>query len=202
MSKIWLEASYPHAQRLVGIDEAGRGPLAGPCVVAGVILPKDYLNPLIDDSKRLTDKKRQEAFSMILADAVWMMVVTVLPAHIDRDNIYRATKHAMRQIAMSAQADLVLTDAMPLVLKDTPVYDFVKGDQKSISIAAASIVAKVIRDDIMMMYDRIYPAYNFKQHKGYPTQAHIQALKEFGITEIHRKSFSPVSSYSQISLFK
>jgi ribonuclease HII len=201
MSKIWIESDFPHPQRILGLDEAGRGPLAGPCVVAGVILPKGFDSALIFDSKQLSVRKRQLAFDEILTYAHWIMIVSVMPETIDRINIYRATQQAMQFIAEHAQADLVLTDAMPFKLKHIPVLDYVKGDQKSISIAAASILAKVTRDEIMSMYDQMYPQYGFKQHKGYPTKVHLEALNRWGICPIHRKSYQPVSKTAQTQLF-
>jgi len=200
MSKTWIESLYPD-QNPLGLDEAGRGPLAGPCVVAGVILPLGYAHPIINDSKQLSEKQRESAFIDILRDALWVMVVCVLPETIDRLNIYQATKQAMMTIGRSAPTSLVLTDAMPFALEGKTVLDFIKGDSRSISIAAASIVAKVTRDHIMFRYDREYPEYGFKQHKGYPTKAHIQALNRYGITPIHRLSYAPVRELIQPNLF-
>lgn len=200
MSKIWIESIYPD-QTPIGIDEAGRGPLAGPCVVAGVILPLGYTHPIINDSKQLSEKQRESAFGDIIRDALWVMVVCVLPKTIDRLNIYQATKQAMMSTAGSAPTDLVLTDAMPFKIEGKTVLDFVKGDSRSLSIAAASIVAKVTRDHMMLSYDNQYPGYGFKQHKGYPTKAHIQALNHYGISPIHRLSYAPVRDLIQPNLF-
>lgn len=197
----WLEENYPLAQRILGIDEAGRGPLAGPCVVAGVILPKGYTHPLINDSKKLSEKQRERCFKDIVLEARWIGVISVLPETIDKRNIYQATKEANIQLIQLANADLCLTDAMPVSNQKMPVYDFVKGDSKSISIAAASIVAKVCRDAMMRRYDELYPHYGFKQHKGYPTKAHIEALNRYGICPIHRLSYEPVAAVLRTSLF-
>lgn len=196
-----IENAYPHVQRILGIDEAGRGPLAGPCVVAGVIFPYGYDHPVIFDSKQLTAKQRVRCFDDILRDALWIGIIAVTPEHIDRKNIYQATKEANLQLIQMAKADLVLTDAMPISLDGVPVIDLVKGDTKSVSIAAASIIAKVVRDDLMDEYDRQYPQYGFAQHKGYPTKAHLAALEQYGVLPIHRRSYGPVRDQLQLNLF-
>ena len=197
----WLETEYTQYQRILGIDEAGRGPLAGPCVVAGVILPIGYTHPLINDSKKLSEKQRERCFKDIVMDALWIGVISVLPETIDKRNIYQATKDANIHLIALAHADLCLTDAMPIANQPIPVYEFIKGDSRSISIAAASIIAKVCRDKMMRTYDEMYPEYGFKQHKGYPTKAHIEALNHYGITPIHRKSYEPVARLLRPTLF-
>jgi ribonuclease HII len=197
----WLELEYDQYNRILGIDEAGRGPLAGPCIVAGVILPKGFSHPLINDSKQLSAKQRDLCFKDIVINALWVGVVEVMPETIDRRNIYQATKEANIHLIELANADLCLTDAMPIQNQKIPVYDFIKGDSRSISIAAASIIAKVSRDAIMMYYDGLYPQYGFKQHKGYPTKAHIEALNTYGICPIHRLSYGPVSILTKPNLF-
>ena len=176
---------------VLGIDEAGRGPLAGPLSVAGVIFPIGYENPEIYDSKALSEKKRERLYDVIREDALWFEIIEVSPADIDRYNILEADRRAMHEIAVNAPADIVLTDAMKMDL-DRPVIDLVKGDQKSISIAAGSILAKVTRDRIMKQYDAEYPQYGFAKHKGYPTKQHLAAIEQYGITSIHRRSFRPV----------
>ena len=181
---------------VLGIDEAGRGPLAGPLTVAGVVFPIGYENPDIYDSKSLSGKKRDELYDIIMADALYFAVKIVSEANIDRYNIYRADQLAMAEIAADLQADLILTDAMPLNL-DTEVIPLVKGDQKSISIAAGSILAKVTRDRLMLAYDKIYPQYGFARNKGYPTKEHLQAIEQYGITPIHRRSFGPVAVHQE-----
>jgi len=198
---VWLEDNYPQAQRILGIDEAGRGPLAGPCVVAGVILPKGYTHPLINDSKQLSEKQRERCFKDIVLEASWIGVISVLPETIDKRNIYQATRDANIQLIQLASADLCLTDAMPVSNLKMPVYDFIKGDSRSISIAAASIVAKVCRDAMMRSYDELYPVYGFKQHKGYPTKAHLEAIHQHGICPIHRLSYEPVAKVVRATLF-
>lgn len=199
--KTWLEEEYTQYQRILGIDEAGRGPLAGPCVVAGVILPKGFQHSLINDSKQLSQKQRECCFKDILISALWIGVVEVMPKTIDQRNIYQATKDANIQLIQLAQADVCLTDAMPIAHQKIPVFDYIKGDSRSLSIAAASIVAKVCRDAIMVYYDTLYPEYGFKQHKGYPTKIHIEALQSFGITPIHRLSYQPVAKLKKATLF-
>ena len=183
MSKIWLEDEITD-ECILGLDEAGRGPLAGPCIVSGVILPKGYQHPLINDSKQLSEKQRKQCYKDIF-----------------KDNIYQATKNAMKLIASYSDAKIVLTDAMPFTIKDKDIRDYVKGDSRSINIAAASIIAKVTRDHMMEEYDKEYPEYGFAQHKGYPTKKHVEALNQYGITPIHRLTFEPVKSMTQKTLF-
>ena len=184
----------------VGIDEAGRGPLAGPLAVGGVVFPADYDGGDIYDSKKLTEKKREELYDKIVSEALWYKIVLVEPAEIDRLNILEATRKAMSEIALAAPAEIVLTDAMKLYI-DKPVHDIIKGDQKSVSIAAGSILAKVTRDHIMYELDGKYPQYNFRSNKGYPTKDHLEALEKYGVTAIHRRSYRPVREALQGKLF-
>ena len=185
-------------QLVLGIDEAGRGPIAGPLCVSGVVFPVGYQNDDIYDSKALSEKKREALYDVILKDALYAKILIVSEKEIDEKNIYRATQQAMHQIASELKCDEVLTDAMPLPdYTKHPVIDLVKGDQKSISIAAASILAKVTRDRIMNELDTTYPGYGFAKHKGYPTAAHLKALKELGVLPIHRRSYRPVSQALQ-----
>lgn len=181
---------------VIGIDEAGRGPLAGELVVAGVQFEMGYENPAIYDSKALSEKKREELFQQIQEDALYFEIIQVPIEEIDRYNIYRADQMAMHRIAMNLPGEIVLTDAMPLEL-DKKVIPLVKGDQKSISIAAGSILAKVTRDCLMLKYDAMYPEYGFKKNKGYPTKQHLEAIEKYGITPIHRRSFGPVAAKQQ-----
>ena len=186
-------AAWSENQLVLGIDEAGRGPIAGPLCVAGVIFPVGYVNPAIYDSKALSEKKREALYDIIMQDALAYEIKIVSEQEIDEKNIYRATQWAMTQIASKMNCDLVLSDAMPLPeITKCPVHDLVKGDQKSISIAAASILAKVTRDRIMNELDEKYPGYGLAKHKGYPTAAHLKALKELGVLPIHRRSYRPV----------
>ena len=196
-----FEKHYWSLDKLViGIDEAGRGPLAGPLVVAGVVFPKDYISEEIYDSKQLTEKKREQLYEVIVKDALYYDVVIVEVETIEKLNILEATRWGMSEIAKKANVDIVLTDALKLDI-DKEVVDIVKGDQKSISIAAASILAKVTRDRIMYKMDEKYPEYNFKNNKGYPTKQHFKALEKYGITEIHRKNYKPVIKAMQSKLF-
>lgn len=187
-----LEVGYWDShERILGMDEAGRGPIAGPLVVAGVIFDKGYENPLIDDSKKLSEKKREMLYHQIRKDALWYQIRFVSEEKIDELNIYAATQQAMEAIVKDACASFVLSDAMPLHIK-LPFEAVIKGDQKSISIAAASILAKVSRDHYMKNLDKQYPGYGFSKHKGYPTKAHLEALDVLGIRSCFRKSYGPV----------
>lgn len=178
--------------RVLGMDEAGRGPLCGPLVVAGVIFEAGYQNEAINDSKKLSEKKREALFHQIQRDALAYWIEFVDEETIDRLNIYRATQQAMETIARKAKAQWILSDAMPL-----PSFDnseaVVKGDQKSLSIAAASILAKVSRDHYMLELDAKYPQYGLKAHKGYPTRKHLEALEQYGLQPFYRKSYGPVA---------
>ena len=201
-----MQTSNEHEKRIwaldglcVGIDEAGRGPIAGPLVVAGVVFPKDYDSKEIYDSKKLSDKKREELFVRIKEDALYYDIQIVSIEDIDRLNIYQATKQAMHRIALNAPCNYVLTDAMPLDMSKE-VTSLVKGDTLSCSIAAASILAKVTRDHIMYELDEKYPMYGFKKHKGYPTKAHLDALHTYGVLDVHRKSYGPVALMQQMSM--
>ncbi len=192
---------WEKGMKVLGIDEAGRGPLAGPLLAAGVVFPVGYENPGIYDSKALSEKKRNELFDVIREDALSWFIYEVDERTIDRYNIYRADQRAMREIALTLPCDAVVTDAMPLELP-VPCVSLVKGDQKSISVAAASILAKVTRDRIMIEYDRIYPQYGFARNKGYPTKEHLAAIDAYGIVEIHRRSFGPAAfRRPQLDLF-
>lgn len=194
--QFWAEGKL-----LAGIDEAGRGPLAGPLSVAAVVFPAGYENPEIYDSKALSEKKREALFEVIEEEALWFAILEVSPAEIDRWNIYRADQRAFSRLAREAGTRVVLTDAMPLEEEaGRKVISLVKGDQKSISIAAASILAKVTRDRLMKQYDQEYPGYGFARNKGYPTAEHLAAIEKLGITPIHRRSYGPVAA-RQMSLF-
>lgn len=184
---------------ILGIDEAGRGPLAGPLVVAGVIFPVDYDNEEINDSKQLSDKKRRELFDEIMKNAIEVKVNVIDVETIDRLNILRATKEGMEDIVrlVGSKCDAVFVDAVKLDNVDKPVLSLIKGDALSVSIAAASIIAKVTRDDIMLELDKEYPMYDFKKNKGYGTKTHMQALEKYGVTKHHRMSYAPVFNASQ-----
>jgi len=189
---------------IAGVDEAGRGPLAGPVVIAAVILPNNYNNDLINDSKKLTKKQRSELYGEIIKNALAYKIVTIDEATIDKINIYQASKLGMINAIKSLKhpLDLVLTDAMPIGELKVEVVSLIKGDSKSISIAAASILAKVTRDELMMNLHNLYPQYGFDKHKGYPTKAHLAAIEKYGITKYHRLSYKPVALAKQLSLFE
>jgi ribonuclease HII len=189
---------------IAGVDEAGRGPLAGPVVIAAVILPNNYNNALINDSKKLTKKQRSELYGEIIKNALAYKIVTIDEATIDKINIYQASKLGMINAikALKHPLDLVLTDAMPIGELKVEVVSLIKGDSKSISIAAASILAKVTRDELMMNLHNLYPQYGFDKHKGYPTKAHLAAIEKYGITKYHRLSYKPVALAKQLSLFE
>ena len=185
---------------VMGIDEAGRGPLCGPLVVACCILPINYENAQINDSKKLSEFKREELFRIIIKDAHYYNFKIVSPSEIDELNIYAATKKAMNELSLSSKIhDVTLTDAMPIDRYD--VIDIVKGDAKSISIAAASILAKVLRDHIMYGYDILYPQYDYKSNKGYPTDNHLKMMDEYGLNHLYRMSYKPCKDRIQIKLF-
>ncbi len=180
---------------IVGCDEAGRGPLAGPVVASAVILSRAYINKDINDSKQLSAKKREKLYDEIMKNAIAVGVGIVDAKTIDEINIYEASRLAMKLAIqdMNHKYDLVLTDAMPIKDLDVEVIPIIKGDAKSLCIAAASIIAKVTRDRMMDELDKKYPMYGFKKHKGYGTKLHMDALKEFGPIEgIHRYSYKPV----------
>ncbi len=185
---------------LVGIDEAGRGPLAGPLVVAGVVFPIGYESGEINDSKQLSEKKREALYEVIIRDALFYQIEIVEPEEIDRLNILEADRQAMMRIANNAPCNIVITDAVDLYI-DKDVTSIIKGDTKSCSIAAGSILAKVTRDRIMYEYDKQYPEYGFAKHKGYPTKQHLEALDKYGVLPIHRKSYRPVQLAMTPKLF-
>jgi len=178
-----------------GVDEVGRGPLIGPVVTACVVLPKDFVLEGLTDSKQLSEKKRNEYYKYIKEHALACEVGIIGPETIDEVNIYEATKLAMleaiKKVNEKLKLEHVLIDAMPLEL-DIPSTSIIKGDAKSISIAAASVIAKVTRDEMMYELDKIYPQYGFKSHKGYPTKKHLEALNNYGLIEGYRKTYGPV----------
>lgn len=175
---------------VAGIDEAGRGPLAGPVVVASVIMPMDNIIEGINDSKKLSEKKRNLLFEKIKEVAIAYHIEVVDEKVIDQINILNATKLGMKNCIekLSVVPDVVLIDAVKID-SDVQTVSIIKGDAKSYSIAAASILAKVHRDNMMLQYDKEYPIYNFAKHKGYGTKVHIEAIKQHGICPIHRRTF-------------
>ncbi len=185
------EKKYAAFGYVCGIDEAGRGPLAGPVVAGAVILPPDCQILYINDSKKLSAKKREELYPVIMEKAVAVGVGMVSPQRIDEINILQATYEAMREAIhnLSVEPDILLNDAVTIPEVAIQQVPIIKGDAKSISIGAASIIAKVTRDRLMEEYDKILPEYGFASNKGYGTKAHIEALKTYGATPIHRRSF-------------
>ncbi len=191
------EARLKGFKLIAGIDEAGRGPLAGPVVAAVCILPKNLFIPDIDDSKKLTPKKRCELFEFLVNHKKIHYGIGILSSvKIDEINIYQATVQAMLQAVnrLTVAPDLLLVDGMQIPHETIPSQKIIKGDQKSQSIAAASIIAKETRDRLMREYDRIWPDYGFLQHKGYGTEMHLKALALHGPCPIHRRSFDPIKS--------
>lgn len=185
------EREYCDYQFICGIDEVGRGPLAGPVVAGAVILPKDCDILYINDSKQLSEKKREELYDEITAKAVSWAVGYASPKRIDEINILQATYEAMREAIgkLNPSPDILLNDAVRIPGVEIKQIPIIKGDAKSISIGAASIVAKVTRDRLMVEYDKVYPEYGFASNKGYGSQTHIEALKKYGPTSIHRSTF-------------
>lgn len=186
-----FEYKYQEYSYICGIDEVGRGPLAGPVVAGAVILPKEEEILYLNDSKQLSEKKREELYDIIMEKAVGVGIGVVPPARIDEINILQATYEAMR-IAISklpVKPDLLLNDAVTIPQVDIKQVGIIKGDARSISIAAASIVAKVTRDRMMVEYDKLYPEYYFASNKGYGSKAHVEMLKQIGPCAIHRSSF-------------
>ena len=189
IDKSYFKEGYNY---ICGIDEAGRGPLAGPVVIAAVIMPKDSMIEGVNDSKKVSEKKREKLYELIIEEAISYSVGIVDQNEIDRINILNATKAGLTEAVrtLKVKPELILVDALTNI--DTcgvPYKSIIKGDAKSYSIAAASIIAKVTRDRIMREWDKVYPQYGFEKHKGYGTAAHISAIKENGLCPLHRLSF-------------
>ena len=180
-----------------GDDEVGRGPLIGPVVTACVVLPHDFVLPGLTDSKKLSEKKRNLYYDIIIKEAIAVEIGMCTPEEIDEMNIYAASREAMIRAIKKVQKKVpvahILSDAMPIEL-DIPVTSIIKGDAKSITIAAASVIAKVTRDRMMYELDQAYPMYGFKQHKGYPTKQHLEAIKKYGLIPGYRKTYKPVKA--------
>ena len=188
---LWeIESELPF-ELICGVDEAGRGPLAGPVCAAAVILPKGLVIPGLNDSKKLSDKRRRELFPIIQQEAVSFGIAFASQEEIDEINILQATYEAMRDAVsqLDPAPNLLLNDAVTIPQVNIPQVPIIKGDAKSLSIAAASVLAKVTRDRLMKEYDKVMPEYGFSSHKGYGSAAHIEALKKYGPSPIHRKSF-------------
>ena len=177
-----------------GVDEVGRGPLIGPVVACCCVLPKGFVLEGLTDSKKLTEKKRDEYYEYLIHNTIYGLGI-IGAEKIDEVNIYEATKLAMYEaianVRKQVNLEYVLIDAMPLDL-DIPTNSIIKGDAKSISIAAASVIAKVTRDRMMIELDKKYPMYGYAKHKGYPTKAHIEAMHKYGLIDGYRKSYGPV----------
>ena len=185
------EHEYEHLGYVCGIDEAGRGPFAGPVVAGAVILPKDCEILGLNDSKQISEKRREELYEEIIEKAVAAETGFASPARIDEINILQATYEAMREAVgkLPVRPQILLNDAVTIPGIEIPQVPIIKGDSKSLSIAAASIVAKVTRDRLMREYDKIMPEYGFASHKGYGSREHIEALRKYGPSPIHRKTF-------------
>lgn len=188
---IYEKKYYDTCDYICGIDEAGRGPLAGPVVAGAVILPKGLKIPYLNDSKRLSEKKREELYDVIMEQAVSVGVGIVSPERIDEINILQATYEAMREAVgtLSYRPDVLLNDAVIIPELTIPQEKIIKGDAKSLSIAAASVIAKVTRDRMMKAYHELFPEYGFEKHKGYGSKEHIEMIQKIGPCAIHRRSF-------------
>lgn len=193
LKKIEKELYQKGFQKIAGIDEAGRGPLAGPVVVAGVIMPQNSMIEGVNDSKKVSEKKREKLYDLILEEAISYSVAIIGQDTIDEINILNATKQGVTEVVegFETKPDLIIVDALNHInTKGIPYDSIIKGDAKCYNIAAASIVAKVTRDRIMRQWDEIYPQYGFSTHKGYGTAKHIEAIRECGLCPIHRRSFT------------
>ena len=193
LKKIEVKLHKKGFKNLCGIDEAGRGPLAGPVVVAGVIMPEDSMIEGVNDSKKVSEKKRELLYDKIIEEALAYSVAIIGQDVIDEINILNATKSGVTKVIeeLDVKPDLILIDALEHIdTKGIPYESIIKGDAKCYSISAASIIAKVTRDRIMREWDNVYPQYGFIQHKGYGTAKHIAAIKEYGLCPIHRRSFT------------
>ena len=206
--KVCLKDNYYFERKLreeginyiAGVDEVGRGPLVGPVVAACVVLPEHFNLDGLTDSKKLSEKKREYFYDEIMRQALGVGVGIISEKKIDEVNIYEATKMAMKEAInnCSCKVEHVLIDAMKLDI-DIPTTSIIKGDLKSITISAASVIAKVTRDRMLDELDLKYPMYDFKNNKGYPTKKHLEAIKEYGVIDEHRKSFGPVSEYLELT---
>lgn len=197
---LWQYEKQLYNQRvnvIGGTDEAGRGPLFGPVVAACVVLPRNFKLDGLTDSKKLSEKKRNQFYDYIVENTIYGIGI-VSPEEIDKINIYEASRQAMitaiRQVQKKISLEYVLSDAMPIDI-DIPVMPIIKGDAKSISIAAASVIAKVTRDRILYEIDQKHPEYGFKNHKGYPTKKHLEAINKYGLIDGYRKTYGPVKNY-------
>lgn len=185
-------------ENIAGCDEAGRGPLFGPVVAASVILPHDFVLEGLNDSKKLSEKKREKYYPIIMEKALAVSASIVEADEIDEINIYEASRQGMLRAtnSLKVKPDYIITDAMPLDgFTSVPHEAIIKGDAKSITIAAASVIAKVTRDRIMYEIDKVHPEYEFKKHKGYPTKKHLELIEKYGIIDGYRRTYGPVKKY-------
>ena len=185
-------------ENIAGCDEAGRGPLFGPVVAASVILPHDFVLEGLNDSKKLSEKKREKYYPIIMEKALAVSVSIVEADEIDKINIYEASRQGMLRAtnSLKIKPDYIITDAMPLDGFTSVKHEsIIKGDAKSITIAAASVIAKVTRDRIMYEIDKVHPKYEFKKHKGYPTKKHLELIEKYGIIDGYRRTYGPVKKY-------
>ena len=185
-------------ESIAGCDEAGRGPLFGPVVIASVILPHDFVLEGLNDSKKLSEKKRNYYYPLIMERALAVSVSVVEADEIDKINIYEASRQGMLRAtnSLKVKPDYIITDAMPLDGFTSVQHEaIIKGDAKSITIAAASVIAKVTRDRIMYEIDKVHPEYEFKKHKGYPTKKHLELIEKYGIIDGYRRTYGPVQKY-------
>lgn len=185
-------------ENIAGCDEAGRGPLFGPVVAASVILPHDFVLEGLNDSKKLSEKKREKYYPIIMEKALAVSVSIVEADEIDKINIYEASRQGMLRAtnSLKVKPDYIITDAMPLDgFTSVPHEAIIKGDAKSITIAAASVIAKVTRDRLMYEIDKVHPEYEFKKHKGYPTKKHLELIEKYGIIDGYRRTYGPVKKY-------
>ena len=185
-------------ENIAGCDEAGRGPLFGPVVAASVILPHDFVLEGLNDSKKLSEKKRDYYYPIIMEKALAVSVSVVEADEIDKINIYEASRQGMLRAtnSLKVKPDYIITDAMPLDgFTSVPHEAIIKGDAKSITIAAASVIAKVTRDRLMYEIDKVHPEYEFKKHKGYPTKKHLELIEKYGIIDGYRRTYGPVKKY-------
>lgn len=191
--KFELELNKKGIKLIAGVDEVGRGPLIGPVVAAAVILPNNFKLDGLTDSKKLSEKKREQYYEIIKKEALAIGIGIISEKRIDEINIYEATKEAMKAAInnLEVKPEHILIDAMPLEL-DIPTTSIIKGDLLSISISAASVIAKVTRDHMLYDIDKEFPMYDLKNNKGYGTKKHLEAIKQYGITKYHRLSFKPV----------
>lgn len=185
-NKLWQEGY----RRVVGIDEAGRGPLAGPVFIAGCILDTKDIPEGINDSKKLSKKVREQLYDQIISSCIEYNIISISPAQIDKINILNAVKLGMRRVAQGIKADFILSDAVNFNCPEVPQLSLIKGDSRSLSIGAASILAKVSRDRYMNKLAKKYPQYAFEKHAGYPTALHRDMIKKHGLSPVHRKTFT------------